>query len=493
MSRELEERLALCRTLPSLPAVALRIIELAENPDVELTEVAQAIALDPALSTKLLRIANSPLYASKRRIDNLRQALTLLGLNATLSLALSFSLSKTLRQPWGQRFDFQSVMRRSILAASAARCLGERMGLHRGEDLMLAGLIQDIGILALGQIEPDIYATVLADAVDNSQLVALERQRLGTDHAQIGARLAANWGLPEFLVQAIRQSESAQPEGEFNLCIALSGPLADIWVVDDPAPAREAAAALCQRHLGMDETALAELTAEISASIPEISSLFDMTLADPQRIDAILELARELMVIRNLRGVQEATRERREAERLHSAARALQDSAHRDPLTGLFSRPHLETQFETAFAAASANGRPLSLAVIDIDDLASINQKHDRMAGDALLRGFADLLRANVRDSDFAARFGSDAFCLLLPNTADNAAFSLCWRILQATAGAPLAQHDKQPLHATVSIGVATLDHLHHYATSAALLDAAEYALQFARDAGGNRVERAGF
>ena len=87
MRPELEAQLLNCRNLPSPPGVALRIIELAQDPDVVMATAADTIGLDAALSARMLRIANSPLYASRRRVENLSQALTVLGLNATLTLA----------------------------------------------------------------------------------------------------------------------------------------------------------------------------------------------------------------------------------------------------------------------------------------------------------------------------------------------------------------------------------------------------------------------
>jgi diguanylate cyclase (GGDEF)-like protein len=488
MIDDLEQRLSLCRNLPSLPAVAMQIVELAQQPEAELGQIARVISLDPALATKLLRIANSPLYASKRRVDNLRQALTLLGLNATLSLALGFTLNHTIQQPWGQRFDYRAMWRRSILAATACRCLGEWSGMPRSEDLMLAGLVQDIGILALGQLEPDRYGQLLAGAGDNARLVELERETFGSDHARIGARLAAMWNLPAYLVDAIAESESEHPRGEVALCVALSGPIADIWIHPEPERMRLHAAELCQLHLGMDRMAFAELTAEVSAAIPEISSLFDISLADPQRVDAILDHARELMVIRNLKGLQQASRDRSEAERLHLAALALRDRGRRDELTGLFNRGYFDERVEAEFAAAAANGWPLSLAVIDIDGFAAINQRDGSSIGDELLRNLAQLLAMNLRDSDVLARSGGDEFCVLLPGTPGPAALSLCRRMLDTLARTPLAERDDRILRVTVSIGLASFDGRSRAISAVALRMAAATALEAARDAGGNQV-----
>lgn len=96
MPPELTAVLALCRNLPSPPGIALRIIELAQDPETDITTAADVIAIDMALSARMLRIANSPLYASRRRIENLGQALTMLGLNATISLALGFTVTQNL-------------------------------------------------------------------------------------------------------------------------------------------------------------------------------------------------------------------------------------------------------------------------------------------------------------------------------------------------------------------------------------------------------------
>ena len=85
MKPEVEAHLRSLVNFPSPPGVATHIIELAKDPDIEMAKVAKALSLDSALSTKILRIANSPLYAQRRKSESLRQALVVLGLNATLT------------------------------------------------------------------------------------------------------------------------------------------------------------------------------------------------------------------------------------------------------------------------------------------------------------------------------------------------------------------------------------------------------------------------
>ena len=166
MPPELTAALALCRNLPSPPGIALRIIELAQDPEADIATAADIIAIDMALSARMLRIANSPLYASRRRIENLGQALTMLGLNATISLALGFTVTQGLTGGTGADHDLrQRAWKRSILSALAASQLGQARGLRRLEELMLAGLLQDLGVLCLAQAESERYLPLLREAV----------------------------------------------------------------------------------------------------------------------------------------------------------------------------------------------------------------------------------------------------------------------------------------------------------------------------------------
>ena len=156
-----ERRLTRCGTLPSMSAVAIQVLELAREPDVHLRDLAQILSRDPALAAKVLRMANSPLYGGRRVAQNLRQALNILGLNATITLALSFSLSPAVERSRGG-LDVDRFWRRAVASALAARLLGEERKLRSGEELFLAALLQDIGMLALDAAFPGRYAELSA-------------------------------------------------------------------------------------------------------------------------------------------------------------------------------------------------------------------------------------------------------------------------------------------------------------------------------------------
>jgi diguanylate cyclase (GGDEF)-like protein len=488
MTPDLEDRLSFCNNLPTLPGVAIQLVELAQDPEAHIATAARIIAYDPALSAKILRVANSPLYATQRKVENLRQALTVLGLNATLSLALGFSLARSLRQAWGQSGHNEAIWRRSILAATACRCLGEKLELPRTEELMLAGLLQDIGRLALGQLDPIRYAQLLAEAADGPALLARERERFGADHAEVGAWLAHSWGLPAYLERAIASSESDDTEDRFDACVALSGLIADIWIAPDPEARRRHASDLAQARLGLSRADFAEVTTLVTESIPEFSMLFDMRLAEPERMDAIVEHARELLLIRNLKDIQEAHRLHREAERLEDRARALEDRIRRDPLTGLFNRTHFQEVLEKEFDGARQFGWPISLAFIDLDDFKQLNDRYGHLIGDEVLRQFATVLSMSVRASDVLCRFGGEEFLLLLPSTGETAAHTLLQRLIQDIASTPMAEVDDQVIRVTASVGLATMSGGLGYENADALVRAADHALYDAKGRGRNRI-----
>ena len=132
----------------------MRVLQLAQNPDIDLGKVADAVSADPAIAAKVMRIANSAMYARRRQSTNLRQALITLGLNATLTLALSFTLVTALKRSSTGGFDFQAYWRRTILSAAWGKLLATELGRRDAEEIFLASLLQDLGMLVVDKLWP---------------------------------------------------------------------------------------------------------------------------------------------------------------------------------------------------------------------------------------------------------------------------------------------------------------------------------------------------
>src|SRR5690606_31486279 len=190
-------RLKYCKSLTTLPAVALRLIELAEDSSATLDEFAQLISFDPALVGKLLRTANSSFYGPRRAVVSLSEAIGLMGLNATVSLSLSFSLRGLSSGRGDGALNETDYWRRSLLTALAARTIAMEQGARQPEDYLLAGLMQDIGVLAMASMFGGAYVALYQAGGGHADLLAQEVQTYGFDHAQAGRHLLKHWRLPE--------------------------------------------------------------------------------------------------------------------------------------------------------------------------------------------------------------------------------------------------------------------------------------------------------
>lgn len=486
MRTELETTLLHCRNLPSPPGVALQIISLAQDPNATLGAAAQIINLDPALSARLLRLANSPLYATRRRVESLSQAMAMLGLNATLSLALGFSLIQGLRSANSAAKLQEHIWQRSVLSALAARLMGQQLGLKRPEALMLAGLLQDIGRLALLQAIPAEYAALSEKAEGEAHLTQLEESELGSNHATVGAWLARRWRLPDYLIEATDKSEDEQcSEDSFYRCIQASGAIADLWLAT--AETADAARERALEKMGLDAPLLDVLLPMIAAALPEVSATFDIQVTHPAHLQALSEEARELLILRNLQQVQDAQHARQLAQSAEDRLKLLSEQSRRDPLTGVFNRRHMDEVLEREFNSNTSTA--LTVALLDLDNFKHINDRYGHLIGDQVLRQFAQIVLRTLRTTDVVARYGGEEFLLVL-NYADKASsLQVLQRLMNEVSKTPMALVDNQPVFITFSAGFASADGADGRFTSVeALLQAADDALYRSKREGRNQI-----
>jgi diguanylate cyclase (GGDEF)-like protein/putative nucleotidyltransferase with HDIG domain len=134
----------------------------------------------------------------------------------------------------------------------------------------------------------------------------------------------------------------------------------------------------------------------------------------------------------------------------------LQAEARVDPKTGLFNARHFAAALAEELGRAQRFERPLSLIMADLDLLRDINNTYGHLAGDAVLKGIAEVFRAQLRHYDVPARFGGEEFSILLPETPPEQAMEIAERIRRAVAGRTFdVETSSEPIRATVSIGVA--------------------------------------
>ena len=242
MNPLVQERLKNCQTLPSLPGVALQILQLCEGEHPDLIKMTEVISQDPALTLHMLKLVNSPFYGLRREVHTISHALSLLGANSVRTLALSFSLVQGLRRDDSEGRELPNYWRRSLISGVASRALGDWAQLPQIEELFLVSLLQDVGMLALRESFPETYANLVEESHGQHEtLLQLEKEKLECDHGEVSSWLARQWHLPEIYELGLRFSHdldpSKVPEGSLSFIkfVALSGLLADIWVSEDTA------------------------------------------------------------------------------------------------------------------------------------------------------------------------------------------------------------------------------------------------------------------
>jgi diguanylate cyclase (GGDEF)-like protein len=478
LSEWLQLRLKACRTLPSVPAVVLQVLDLCQDESVSIGQVAKVLARDPALSGKVLKVANSPWYGVRSQVTTLERAITILGINATLSLALSFSLVRGL-QKGKSGFDHQSYWQRCVICAAASRTIGEHVNAANFEELFLGGLLQDIGILVLNEVVPDSYSTIVAASKgDHALLIELECQEFGGDHAEVGAWLLARWNLPVNLQQAAATSHqrplSADEMPLFNKCVLLAGEIAGIWTQSDPVSAAARAREASIQLFGMSSAQFDKVLSAIAKVLPEATANLDISLGGEEFIDKVLDQARGALVELSLQA--------------HRTAHEIQLQSQRDDLTSLANRSYLNEVIPQIFVSSRELNQPLSILFIDVDNFKSINDSHGHQGGDSVLASVARVLRLCTREFDTVARYGGDEFVILLSNTTEKAAAELSKRIQTSVMIHPHVIAEGVEIPVTISIGCATMSSDRPFATAGELIDAADRCLYAAKSSGRNRV-----
>ena len=493
MQLGLRQKLENCKSLPSLPAVAVHVLRLCQRENFDIADVARAIGTDAPLSAKVVSLVNSALFGLRREVTTVSHALVLLGANAVRTIALSFAVVSNLREHERAGFDNRAYWRRAIFAASAAQQLAQQQGLRHPADAFLAALLQDLGELALQQAAADAYLPLVAEAgADHDKLVALEKQAFGCDHAEVGRWLMTQWRLPEIIRSAVgsshdptRWQRGADPTTESVVkIVALSGTLADIWVLADTRRAALHAREKAHEILGMDESRLGALLHRIAATVIEVAPLFSLQVGTTEELDDV--------VTRVERVFAQPDGELHDVLSIRSAGASLDAGEAKPPqtdgLTGLASRWRFDAYLAEQFELATKMGKPVSVLLCDPDHFDMINQTFGREAGDRALRAVGGLIAERLRYRDLAARYGGEEFALILTDTHAAGAAVVADRLRKKIED---AQHDigiGDPVRMTMSVGCVTLDEALTFATPQDLLQAVERTLIDAKSAGRNRV-----
>lgn len=196
--------------LPVIPAVAARLLSLNDDATSAL-EVSQVISTDPVLTATLLRVSNSAYYGFSRRLSTVREAVLLLGFKQVRQIAVGASVMRSWKRAAGgaDEFDMDLFWGHSMSVAVMAETAARKFSAGRPEEAFTAGVLHDVGVLALREAMPLQFRAAIRAASSGTELLIAEREHIGLTHDEVAEALADRWQLPERLVDAIAHHHDA--------------------------------------------------------------------------------------------------------------------------------------------------------------------------------------------------------------------------------------------------------------------------------------------
>jgi len=488
-------------SLPSLPAVAMEVLELSRDPNVAIKRIAESVENDQALAMKILKTVNSSFYGLSSPCPTIVRAMSYLGLNTVKSLVLGFSLADTFlevdvvgEEPAipkdGPRFSLFEQWRGTLYAAAGARELASKYvhGID-SDEAFTAALLQDVGMLACAAVLQSEYGEIAAGSLPGDvKLAVREQETFGFTHLDVGHGMAERWKLPHAILDTITHHDKpADAPGEHMNLVRLvsvaTRAAAAILATPEQGPeaiAREVARKAA-KWFGLSEQ---DTGAWMNAVIDRADALARLFKLPPGGAEANRDLL--------------AAADERLLEHQISQQRAQDDLMHQaltDGLTGVSNRKHFDMLLADSFEAALKDDGSVAVLILDADKFKSVNDTLGHQAGDAVLVQLAERVKQAVGTRGVTARYGGEEFAVVMPGLTLDEAGRVAESVRQKIEGTAFDLSDvpcvEDLLNVTASIGVCARERgMGEKITSAAtLLRGADKAVYAAKEAGRNNVK----
>lgn len=489
-------------TLPSLPTVAIDILNAFADADTGVKDVVKIMERDPALSGKVLEVANSVRFSAGRSICNLQRAVVLLGKKMICSMALSFSLAEASMSRGPHVAHFKQFWLESYTRALAAQFVAQKFGGSPPEDAYTLGLVSLVGRLVLLKGRPAEYAACLEEAIERQIPVeTLEVERFGTSSRQLTAALFSKWKLPERFTSALQGSGARLPEAaDQPVDCDLRKTLEIAIAAADFVATTQRAVPLAQLH-----ELFADLTAEAAESVDDLilkvrlqlnenADLFNIdvrTLRSPTDLlsEAVQQLAELTLALSEDHPTCELPEELlQENSRLRRRITELTRESTIDVLTSLYNRRFFSLRLQEVIQEARLSRQTVGLLIGDIDRFKQVNDTFGHFAGDEVIRQVAECLQKSSRGNDLVARYGGEEFVVLLTPASAAGLESLAERIRARVEQTTIVTESAE-IHVTISLGGAIVcPYTDDPRLGQSLIIAADRALYEAKNRGRNSV-----
>ena len=471
--------------LPTLPGVAMKILQAMGRDTPNIGEISEIISLDAPLSAKILKMVNSPFYGLSNKITSVHQAMVYLGLNTVKNLALSFSLIKTFEHKNKSSFDYVQFSKDSLVGAIAAKLIAEKTNRQHGENAFFLGLLQNIGIPIMAESMPAQYEEVIMKTKSSTaSLHEVESQLLGLNHMEIGEYVTHAWGLPANLTVPIgvhhvpgRLSSASDDNESLAKTLHLSSLYINLF---NSSNAKDNYAEIenCIGTYELNSVINNSATVkDITEGVKNIFPIFEIKIDEKKYID-IIETARN------------------ESEKLSSdllnqlqsqseCLDQLKKQVGLDSMTQLYNHDRFMEILHQEISRATRYKTPLSIIIADVDHFKLVNDFFGHQAGDHALKCVSSHLKKLSRDSDHIARYGGEEFGIILPMTPLKEAMQAAERLRKSIESEKIIYRERS-ISVTMSFGIALLENNRQMDVEG-LIKMADEALYDAKNTGRNR------
>lgn len=458
--------------LPTSPVLATQILSLASNPKATTDQFANCIAMDGALAARLLKMANSVMFAQREPVTTIARAVTVLGIGRVKTAALGFQLVDHLNRLGCCPFDMKAYWQHSVLRACIARELANSFVPSLKEEAFLVGLLQDCGILLLVQLLGASYAELYRRSLQSPEkFYSGEKREFRFNHIQAIRVMAAEWNLPESIAAPLGKHHRplliGAQSSKIDRLTAVSYFVGSLCLSSDGSVMATNAnlGKYARQQFGMNHVQLRDSLRAAGAAYTQMADLLGDNLpADVDITDLLSEANRQLTQVA---GEASAPTARAEGERdrprgpqgqLAEALGAYHDRAARDPLTGILNRGALLESAQHCLSSADDEGVPVTVMFLDIDNFKMVNDQFGQQAGDAVLCGVANVLKGLVCNAGCVGRYGGEEFILILPDLSEEEARDKAEQIVEVVRYTSFPNLDLgRPI--TCSLGAAWVPH----------------------------------
>ena len=472
--------------LPTLPGVAIKILEAVQDQKSGLKELAEILSTDPPLSAEVLRLINSPYYGVNSRITSVKHAVNLLGATTVKNLALSFSVVKCFQADNGEGFDYTQFWKDSLFSAVTMKLITGKTRPQLADDAFFLGLLHDIGILTLNHCMHDQYRLVLNELTESqSSHQDAENKVLGFTHMDIGSLLVKKWGLPDTFSLPIAHHhhpahlKTGSPETTMlTQMLHLTSLLVDFVNKSDKAFFLGLVEHYVKEYGFEDTFQLEPVLEEVGQLTGAVFPVFEIKIESETSYIEMIESARKELIHLSSDFLSRLIEQDKRIE-------ILNERATHDGLTKLTNYQRFQEVLDEEMYRAKRYKMPLTLLMVDLDHFKKINDTFGHLAGDYVLREVSELLQKSMRKSDVVARYGGEEFAVLLPETPQEGAYILAERLRDKLASMQIS-YGEQAIFVTMSIGIAAHSPKND-SSKADLIKKADRALYRAKESGRNQ------